>query len=255
MNHSFKIYGLKDPITKELRYVGQTTKESTNYRFKGHINEKKNTRKNQWIRSLKNKNTLPVIFIIDECYSLDELNRLEIFWIGYFKSIGCRLTNVTIGGDGAKGVKQSAETIAKRVAKQVGTKRTEECKKRMSELFKNRDESFKKKMSEIAKKRSKDYYNKFKQSSLNACKIRSEEEKKILSDKRKATLLKNGYKVTDETKKKLSEAQKGRVVSEETKERIKKKMIGQKYSKERIENARLGRLKAKELKEKNGIKL
>lgn len=250
MEHSFKIYGLKDPITKELRFVGQTTKESTNYRFKGHINEKANTRKNQWIRSLKSKNTLPIIFIIDECYGLDELNRLEIFWIGYFKSIGCRLTNVTIGGDGVRGVKQSVETIAKRAAKQVGTKRTEECKKRMSELFKNRGESFKKKMSEIAKKRTKDYYNKLKQSSLNACKKRSEEEKKILADKRKATLLKNGYKVTDETRKKLSKAHKGRVVSEETREKIRNTIKGQKYPIERVINSELGRKKAREEKKK-----
>jgi hypothetical protein len=110
-------------------------------------------------------------------------------------------------------------------------------------------------MSEIGKKRPKEYYDNFKEGAINACKKRNEEEKKIVSDKRKATLLKNGYKVTDETKKKLSESNKGRVVSEETKEKIKKKMIGQKYSKERVENCRIGRLKAKELKKENGNKL
>lgn len=255
MSHTFKIYGLKDPITKELRYIGQTTQKSIKNRLHNHVSEKRNARKNQWIKSLRNKNTLPIIFVIDECYSLDELNYLEIFWIGYFKSIGCRLNNVTTGGCGAPGLKQSPETIAKRMINQIGSKRSEETKRRLSELAKNRGESFKKKMSEICKKRPKEYYDKFKESSINACKKRNEEEKKIVSDKRKATLLKNGYKVTDETKKKLSESNKGRIVSEETKQKIKKKMIGQKYSKERVENCRIGRLKAKELKKENGNKL
>tara|TARA_R110002126_G_scaffold59268_1_gene155564 strand:+ start:339 stop:1124 length:786 start_codon:yes stop_codon:yes gene_type:complete len=248
MNHSFKIYGLKDPITQELRYVGQTTQKTTRHRFNGHVNEKKNNKKNQWIRSLKSKNTLPVIFIIDECYSLDELNYLEIFWIGYFKSIGCRLTNVTTGGDGVPGTKQSPETIAKRMINQIGSKRSEETKIKLSEAARNRGESFKKKMSDIAKNRPKEYYDKFKDSSLKASKVRSEEEKKILSDKRKATLLKNGYKVTDETKKKLSKASKGRIVTEETREKIRNTIKGQKYPIERVLKSELGRKKAREAK-------
>lgn len=90
----YKIYGLKDPITKQLRYVGQTKQHSLKNRFNYHVNEKLNTRKNQWIRSLRKKELLPEIFLIDTCNSLEKCNELEIFWIAYFKYIGCRLTNV-----------------------------------------------------------------------------------------------------------------------------------------------------------------
>lgn len=103
-------------------------------------------------------------------------------------------------------------------------------------------------MSDIAKSRPKDYYKKFKQGSLDAYSKMSPEQRKALADKRKATLLKNGYTITKETRKKLSQAQKGRIVTEETRQKIKKTMTGQKYSKERIEACRLGRLKAKQNK-------
>jgi len=248
MNHSFKIYGLKDPITKQLRYVGQTKQERLKNRFNYHVNEKTNTRKNQWIRSLRKKGLLPEMFVIDECYSLDELNELEIFWIAYFKYIGCRLTNVSSGGGGMMGIKQSPETIAKRAAKQVGTKRTEECKKRMSELAKNRGESFKRKMSEIGKSRSAEYYKAFVASKVAVYNKKTKEEKDKIYQKRKETLIKRGYKVTDETKKKLSEVQKGRVVKPETREKIRNTIKGQKYPIERVLKSELGRKKAREAK-------
>lgn len=53
---------------------------------------------------------------------------------------GCHLVNCTWGGEGTSGlsIKQSQETIDKRVAKNIGKKRTEEQKQRISKGLKNR---------------------------------------------------------------------------------------------------------------------
>jgi len=251
MNHPFTIYGLKDPITKQLRYIGQTKQERLKNRFNYHVNEKTNTRKNQWIRSIRKKGLLPEMFVIDQCYSLDELNELEIFWIAYFKYIGCRLTNVALGGGGVTGVKQSAESIAKRVAKMTGQKRSDETKRKLSEALRNRDPSFRVNMSKVAKARPKGYYDAAVKASVAAYKLKTDEEKEVINVKKRATRKKNGTDIiTKETRRKLSKAHKGRVVTEETREKIRNTMKGQKYPIERVMKSELGRKKKREEKKK-----
>lgn len=94
------IYGLIDPTTKEIRYIGQS---STGLRRpKSHLNPSgirpyggnKNLNKKQaWVKSLLNKNIKPDIITIETLDSKDQLNEAEEFWITYFRSIGSRLTN------------------------------------------------------------------------------------------------------------------------------------------------------------------
>lgn len=115
------IYGLIDPLTEELRYIGQTILK-VNYRYKHHIYNSKNNPKayvNCWIKSLLNKNLKPELIIID--YVESDLDFWEIFYIQYFKSIGSDLTNISKGG-----------------AFRGGFKHTEEYKKRMHDIFKGR---------------------------------------------------------------------------------------------------------------------
>jgi hypothetical protein len=123
------IYTLSDPITKEVRYIGKTNNIKT--RFFGHMKDKSNCHRTNWINSLKSKNLIPSIDVLDEC---DEsfVNQLEIYWIAQFKAWGFDLTNNTDGGDSGykftdevktkmskdrTGKKQSKETIEKRIAK------------------------------------------------------------------------------------------------------------------------------------------
>lgn len=98
------IYGLCDPDTNELRYIGLTTigfKRMIRHwndcyirSNQGHFSAIKN-----WVRSLKKQNKIfkPIYL---EYFEKDNLNvdEAEIFWISYFKMIGCRLLNLDNGG-------------------------------------------------------------------------------------------------------------------------------------------------------------
>lgn len=100
----FALYGLIDPNTKELRYVGY----SSNYleRLKEHLlpsNLNSSTHKVAWIKSLLNENKKPEILILEEASSLQEALEREVELISFFKSLGYNLTNSTLGGDGRYG--------------------------------------------------------------------------------------------------------------------------------------------------------
>lgn len=110
------IYELIDPITNETRYIGKT--KNYNKRLNGHLWRAKNklsyVYKENWIRSLLDKNLEPILNVIDEVEE-NEVNFWEIFYISLYRSWNCRLTNTTRGGDGGNGSKQSEETIKQRV--------------------------------------------------------------------------------------------------------------------------------------------
>lgn len=147
------------------------------------------------------------MFIIDTCSSLEECNELEIFWIAYFKSIGCRLTNVTIGGGGANGMKQSPEAIAKRMAKCIGQKRSEETKKKLSESARNRGPEFKEKMRKIAMERTNNSIQKAVLAASEKYKKLSQEEKDNRYKKRTEKVRRDGTCYpSPEQREKLSKA-------------------------------------------------
>lgn len=56
----------------------------------------------------------------------------EQFWIAYTSSIGCRLTNHTIGGEGLTGRKHTKESIERTAAAHRGHKESPEVRARMS---------------------------------------------------------------------------------------------------------------------------
>ena len=108
----FLIYGLFDPFTKELRYVGKT-EGTLKKRLREHISTartlKTNDHRKQWILSVLKKGDKPEIGELEELFSHEELVEAEEFWIAYYKSVGCRLVNATGGGEGAKGYRHSPE--------------------------------------------------------------------------------------------------------------------------------------------------
>lgn len=103
------IYGLIDPNTNQLRYVGYTSN------FERRINDHHTnlfgkSHKISWIKSLLAKGQQADAYIIEEYQTAEELPQAEIEMIAYCKYIGCRLTNSTNGGDGIFGYKHSEET-------------------------------------------------------------------------------------------------------------------------------------------------
>lgn len=107
------IYGLVDPSTNSLRYVGKTVK-TIEHRLRQHINSAravKLQRVSRWIRGLLLRDVLPEAFLIETCLTSDWVES-EQFWIAYYRSIGCDLVNSTNGGEGCVGFKHSDEVKA-----------------------------------------------------------------------------------------------------------------------------------------------
>ena len=94
-----KIYGLTDPRNGELRYIGETIRSLQN-RLVGHLadSRRKNNYCANWIKVLIRRNLRPEIFLLDEVNEND-WQFWEQWHIAYWKSLGARLVNQTIGGD------------------------------------------------------------------------------------------------------------------------------------------------------------
>lgn len=92
-----KIYVLRCPISKEIRYVGMT-RLSLSHRLHLHIKEKKKgiTHKTNWVKSLLDKKLIPIIEQIDSSSNLEELCEKELYWIQYYLERGIKLTNTII---------------------------------------------------------------------------------------------------------------------------------------------------------------
>lgn len=109
------IYGLKDPLTNEIRYIGKSTSGLS--RPRSHLTPnkylKENNYKAKWIKSLIHNGIIPEIVILCETDNILELDKLEIEFIKEYRSLGYRLTNLTDGGEGSLGRVLSAETKEK----------------------------------------------------------------------------------------------------------------------------------------------
>lgn len=112
MSQTSVVYGLYDPVSDELRYVGKTV-GSLATRLRNHVNDALSKRKNThaacWIRSLS---AAPVARVL-EVAPPSALNKAERRWIKTMKQRGASLTNLTDGGEGTLGRTHSPEAIQK----------------------------------------------------------------------------------------------------------------------------------------------
>lgn len=92
------IYGLLDPETKEVRYIGKSNRPQR--RLIRHLREERNNHKCNWLKSLNGSS--PELIIIDEVIN-SEWEFWESFYIELFRSWGFNLTNSTEGGLGTRG--------------------------------------------------------------------------------------------------------------------------------------------------------
>lgn len=117
------LYALRDPVTRVVRYVGITRDPAQ--RLGAHLNRfalKRPSHKNHWLRGLVARGMAPLLTILAET---DEhaAPALEIATIAAYRAAGYNLTNVTMGGEGVRGLVHSAQTRAKITAKQMGKPR------------------------------------------------------------------------------------------------------------------------------------
>lgn len=91
------IYGLRDPRTLEVRYIGQTCRGFVRPRVHSWYARKgENSYKARWIRSLQKIGLKPDIVVLEET-TKEQLDAREIWWIAKYRATG-RLTNLSAGG-------------------------------------------------------------------------------------------------------------------------------------------------------------
>lgn len=146
------IYGLVDPETTAIRYIGKSIHPEE--RLRNHINEKYPCHRRNWIDSLKRKGLEPeLIYLVKlEGESANDWQSWEKMYIAMARRDGWPLVNETEGGDGVPvigdaairrstawiGRKHKPESLIKIGNASRGRRHTEENKKRMSEIMTGR---------------------------------------------------------------------------------------------------------------------
>lgn len=96
---SYKIYILKNPITGEVFYVGQTMQDLQT-RLSGHIGETgANREKIHYIKEIIEQGQRPTIHEVETIHTTCYIDKASVherenYWIKYYKGIGCKLLNV-----------------------------------------------------------------------------------------------------------------------------------------------------------------
>jgi hypothetical protein len=92
------IYGLLDPSTDEIRYVGRSSSglKRAKHHLQRSVLSKDFTHKGHWLRKL---GTAPGVLVLEDC-SREDLAEREVWWIAFGRSEGWPLTNETDGGEG-----------------------------------------------------------------------------------------------------------------------------------------------------------
>lgn len=161
--------------------------------------------------------------VLEVCFTQDQLNEKEKYWIKETKAIelGYNLA------EGGFGVSNMSDEIKQKISKsKKGKKLSEETRKKMSKASKRRrhTEETKRKLSEInkGKKLSPEHIKKMSES-RKGVKL-SEEHKRKIGDKFR------GKPLSEQHRKRISEANKGKTLREETKKLIGEKGRGRKLT-------------------------
>lgn len=128
------IYALKDPrysnnFQKYYRYIGKTAYGL--YRPYSHVTpaslrSEKNNYKSNWIKQLLSLGLMYEVEILETWDNEADLAEAEIWNIAFYRSMGCKLTNRTNGGDGVCGYKFSKDVVEKLRLTKIGKKPSKE---------------------------------------------------------------------------------------------------------------------------------
>lgn len=108
----YLIYGLEDPISNKIRYVGRSCsglKRPTEHARPHKLKIKSHT--TSWIKSLLNQNQKPKVVVLETFPDPSQLNEAEKKWINIYKNND--LTNHTDGGGGIAGYRHTEEAKRK----------------------------------------------------------------------------------------------------------------------------------------------
>lgn len=119
-NRETTIYALCDPDTGAIRYIGKSVDVAR--RYKSHLSARdyQHTPIRRWVAKVKRAGKVPTLRVLEVCGE-DWVER-ERHWIAASRAAGADLLNLSDGGDGAPGVRRTAEQRAasSRLAKAQG---------------------------------------------------------------------------------------------------------------------------------------
>ena len=132
------VYGLVDPRDGRLCYVGKAETPLFS-RLDRHLSEargkKSQSHKCNWIRNLLAAGLRPEVVILEDGFvSSQALSEAEVWNIAYWKFLGCRLTNTTLGGEGTLGWSPSAETRKTWSLQRMGRRPSSETRAKLSAI-------------------------------------------------------------------------------------------------------------------------
>jgi hypothetical protein len=119
----YKLYSLSDDTG--VRYIG-ITQQRLSSRVSGHMasckqafkNKKSRHHRHCWIKSLLDKNQVPIVQLLNSFDTAEEIKQAEIKTIDEYKELGYNLVNGTAGGDGIRDYKftdEYLETVSNKV--------------------------------------------------------------------------------------------------------------------------------------------
>jgi len=186
------IYGLIDPRSDEIRYIGKANDVAK--RYGEHCRDLRgSTRKINWIKKLHKLGLAPRIFVLEEVDDMDWQDA-EMFWIDILRGKGISLVNGDNGGLGSgrlleetrrkighywRGRRRSEENRRNLSLAKIGHSVSSETKKRIS--LGNADK--KKRISPETREKmsARMRGNKYCVGTKNHCKKHSEESKRKMS--------------------------------------------------------------------------
>lgn len=119
------IYGLRCPLTGQIRYIGKC--DDPKARLRGHLKDPKKNHRTNWIASLKSQGLKPALEVIAEVAD-DNWQFWERSYIRAYHQLGFDLVN---GSDGGEGGRLTFETRAKISAARLGKKMSTETKQKL----------------------------------------------------------------------------------------------------------------------------
>lgn len=136
MKTALLIYGLIDPRTRLIRYIGKSCSGMRRPNKHRQLYSKSvEPHCKNWIRSLLANSLDYEIAALATANAKNKLSELECFWISYGHAFGWPLTNATAGGEGrSAGYQATLETRAKMSAARRGTKRSDAVRAKFAEI-------------------------------------------------------------------------------------------------------------------------
>lgn len=111
------VYGLLDPRTGELRYIGATSNLDRRRSESRSTHGARRTPRDLWVKELLGLGLRPLFEVLETCDSADEAFQREEWLVAYHRFIGCDLLNRALGGPTSRGTRHSAtQRIANSVA-------------------------------------------------------------------------------------------------------------------------------------------